>query len=162
LNISGQIARCLLKQKELRIKIDTVTHLSEERLDAMFVEWQQHHGRNLVLTQVGTLVPRSFAEIVLMLAKCPPTMNCADLHLKIRRKICQLLTGLPLTVIRTDGFEKAMVTSGGAALIDINPRSLESRKVRGLFLCGEVVDVDGPCGGFNLQWAFSSGWLAGS
>ena len=62
----------------------------------------------------------------------------------------------------TEGFENAMVTRGGVALKDIDPRTLGSRLVRGLFFAGEMLDLDGPSGGFNLQWAFSSGHLAGS
>jgi len=56
---------------------------------------------------------------------------------------------------------EAHVTAGGVDLRDVNPETLESRIVPGLFFCGEILDVDGDCGGFNLQWAWSSGWLAG-
>jgi len=68
---------------------------------------------------------------------------------------------LPLTVVGVEGFERAMVTRGGVNLKEVNPRTLESKKVPGLFFAGEILDLDGPSGGYNLQWAFSSGHLAG-
>jgi predicted flavoprotein YhiN len=54
-----------------------------------------------------------------------------------------------------------MVTRGGVSLREVDPKTLQSRKVQGLYFAGEILDLDGPCGGYNLQWAFSSGWLAG-
>ncbi|MCR5484300.1 MAG: NAD(P)/FAD-dependent oxidoreductase [Clostridiales bacterium] len=62
----------------------------------------------------------------------------------------------------TDGFERAQVTAGGAELHGFDPQNMQSRKVSNLYACGEILNVDGKCGGFNLQWAWSSGRLAGS
>jgi predicted flavoprotein YhiN len=76
-------------------------------------------------------------------------------------RLVEHLTELPLHATATEGFGKAMVTRGGVALKEIYPETLESRIVKGLYFAGEVVDLDGPCGGYNLQWAFSSGLLAG-
>jgi len=78
-----------------------------------------------------------------------------------RDKLIKMLAWTPLTVIGHEGFKKAMITRGGVSLKEINPQTLESKLVKGLYFCGEVVDLDGPCGGFNLQWSFSSGFLAG-
>ena len=61
----------------------------------------------------------------------------------------------------TEGFDNAQVTAGGIATTDFDPHTLESRLVPGLFVCGELLDIDGDCGGFNLQWAWASGRLAG-
>lgn len=65
-------------------------------------------------------------------------------------------------MIGHEGFEKAMITRGGVSLKEIDPKTMQSRLIEGLYFAGEVVDIDGPCGGYNLQWAFSSGFLAGS
>lgn len=73
----------------------------------------------------------------------------------------RLLKTLRLTITGTGGFGEAIVTRGGVSLKQVNPVTLESRLVRGLLFAGEVLDPDGPCGGYNLQRAFSSGWLAG-
>jgi len=60
-----------------------------------------------------------------------------------------------------EGFEAGFVTRGGVKLAGVDPQTLASRLLAGLYLAGEMLDLDGPCGGFNLQWAFAGGWLAG-
>ena len=89
-------------------------------------------------------------------------MKMAELKAEARNKLCTLLNALTLRIKGTDGWDKAMLTKGGVALKKINPDTLESRLIKGLFFAGEVLDLQGPCGGYNLQWAFASGTLAGS
>ena len=66
-----------------------------------------------------------------------------------------------MSVVDSYGFEKAMVTKGGVSLKEVEPNTLQSKIQKNLYFAGEVLDIDGPCGGFNLQWAFSSGFLVG-
>jgi predicted flavoprotein YhiN len=84
---------------------------------------------------------------------------------RLDEKKAALLTGqinrCRLTATGTEGFNKAMVTRGGIDLKGVNPNTLESKRQPGLYFAGEALNLDGPCGGFNLQWAFSSGYLAG-
>ena len=96
-----------------------------------------------------------------MLAGIPPDRTMSRLTAPERRLLTGLLTGMELTVCDTEGWRKAMVTSGGVELKEVNPETLESRLVKGLFFAGEQLDVDGPCGGYNIQWASASGALAG-
>jgi predicted Rossmann fold flavoprotein len=84
-----------------------------------------------------------------------------EIKQKIKNRIIELMTNMPLTITGSDGFKMAMITRGGVSLKEINPKTMESKIVKGLYFCGEVVDIDGPCGGYNLQWAFSSGYVAG-
>ena len=86
-------------------------------------------------------------------------MKIAELTVEARNKLCSLLNGLTLKIKSSDGWDKAMLTRGGVELKKVNPDSLESRLVKGLFFAGEVLDLQGPCGGYNLQWAFASGNL---
>ena len=72
------------------------------------------------------------------------------------------LTALPLNIKSAEPWDKTMITRGGVALKSVDAVTLESRIVPGLYFAGEVLDLDGPCGGYNLQWAFSSGYLAGN
>jgi len=72
-----------------------------------------------------------------------------------------LLKGLKFDVANTVSLEKAQITRGGVSIKEIDPRTMESKKVKGLYFAGEIIDVDGDCGGFNLQAAFSTGYLAG-
>ena len=84
-----------------------------------------------------------------------------DLSRDERRRVVDVMKGLSLPVRGTLGFEKAEVTSGGIALDEVDPRTLESRLVPGLHFAGEVLDLDGLIGGYNFQAAWSTGWLAG-
>ncbi len=79
----------------------------------------------------------------------------------LRDALLKILTWTPLTVTGHDGLPAAMVTRGGLSLKEIQPETLESRMVKGLYFGGEMLNLDGPCGGFNLHWCFASGRLAG-
>jgi hypothetical protein len=128
---------------------------------ARFEEWRRRWGGRQLRTLLAEHVPARVAAILCELAAFLPATRAAEVSSADRWAMADLLTGLPLTVTRTEGFDKAMVTRGGVALKEVNPRTLQSRLLPGLLLAGEVLDLDGPCGGFNLQWAFSSGRLAG-
>jgi hypothetical protein len=84
----------------------------------------------------------------------------AHLTREKRTQLTDNLTGLPLVVSGLVGFNMAMVTRGGVSLLEVNPKTMESRRVSGLYLVGEVLDIDGDTGGYNLQAAFSTGMLA--
>ena len=77
-----------------------------------------------------------------------------------KAKLIKLLAWTPLTIIGHDGFKMAMITRGGINLKEIDPKTMQSKLIDGLYFCGEVMNIDGPCGGYNLQWSFSSGYLA--
>nr|MBL0721482.1 NAD(P)/FAD-dependent oxidoreductase [Sulfurovaceae bacterium] len=79
----------------------------------------------------------------------------------VRDKLISILAWTPLTITGHDGFNMAMITRGGVSLQDIDPKTMQSRVISGIYFSGEVLNLDGPCGGYNLQWAFSSGFLAG-
>ena len=83
------------------------------------------------------------------------------LYLFKREKLIKTLAWTPFTIVGHDGFRQAMITRGGVSLKEIEQKTMQSKIVDGLYFCGEVVDIDGPCGGYNLQWSFSSGFLAG-
>jgi len=72
-----------------------------------------------------------------------------------------MLSWTPFTIVGHDGFNKAMITRGGINLKEIDSNTMQSKIIKGLYFAGEIVDIDGPCGGYNLQWSFSSGHLAG-
>jgi predicted flavoprotein YhiN len=76
-------------------------------------------------------------------------------------QLIRLLFDWEFNIIGSKDFDDAQVTAGGIDIKDINPQSLESKLIKGLFFCGEVLDIDGLCGGYNLQWAWSSGYVAG-
>jgi hypothetical protein len=105
-------------------------------------------------------IPSRAAERILEISGIPPGQRCAHLTRAMRSVLAENLSGIPLTVSGLGGFDTAMVTRGGVALGDVNSKTMESRIVDGLYFAGEVLDVDGDTGGYNLQAAFSTGMTA--
>ncbi len=105
-------------------------------------------------------VPERLLSSVLEVLSIPRELKASQLDKRTRRQLAEQLTGLSFEVERTGGYDEAMVTRGGVSVREIVPTTMGSRKVPGLYLVGEVVDVDGDTGGYNLQFAFSSGVLA--
>ena len=95
------------------------------------------------------------------LAKVNPHKKANQVTQKERETLVALLKGWRLNIAGTRPIEEGMVTQGGVSLKNINPRTMESRLIKGLYFCGEMIDVDADTGGFNLQAAFSTGYLAG-
>ena len=108
----------------------------------------------------GFDLPERFVNKLLTLAGIDPDMTGAHLSRKDRSALIELLTGCPFVVGRLGGVHEAMVTRGGVSLPEIDPKTMESRLVHGLFFVGEVLDIDGDTGGYNLQAAFSTAALA--
>ena len=107
------------------------------------------------------VLPQELAEVLCELAGVDPQTPIHRVPGAARDELLRVLVRTPLTVTGTTGYEGAFVTRGGVRLKEVRPETLESKVQPGLYLCGEVLDLDGPCGGFNLQWAFASGYLAG-
>ena len=106
------------------------------------------------------IVPKRLGQVIIKNAGIAPlTMPAGDLKTSQCRQIQAALTGWELNIRSTLGFDQAQVTCGGAELKDFDPETLQSRRAPGLYAAGEVLDVDGDCGGFNLQWAWSSAYL---
>ncbi|HQG30185.1 MAG TPA: NAD(P)/FAD-dependent oxidoreductase, partial [Candidatus Ozemobacteraceae bacterium] len=123
--------------------------------------YASEHAQLRIGELVATLVPAPLSRELCLLAGIDPFLAPCRVPPSLRDRLIKLLAWTPLTVTGHGGFEQAMATRGGVSLKEIRPETLESRLVKGLFFCGEVLNLDGPCGGFNLQWAFSSGFLAG-
>ena len=108
------------------------------------------------------LLPKNLAGVILREAGCDRRKVCPALTDKEILKIAALATDLRLKVTGTGGFEQAQVCTGGVMLDQIDPRTMACRSCPGLYVTGELLDVDGICGGYNLHWAFATGHLAGS
>lgn len=117
--------------------------------------------KSLVKTLIsGNGIPSRLAELLVRLAGIPEECTGAHLSAELRARLIELLTGCPLTVKKLGDFSVAMVTRGGISLDEVDPKTMESRIVPGLFFAGEVLDIDGDTGGYNLQAAFSTGYCA--
>jgi hypothetical protein len=118
-------------------------------------------GNKKVEGILAEVLPRRLAAALVERAGLPPGRKTAELARDERARLVGVLKRLHLPVSGNLGFDRAEVTAGGVALGEVDPRTMESRIVPGLFIAGEMLDVDGPIGGYNLQAAFSTGWVAG-
>ena len=107
------------------------------------------------------MLPKKLIPIIIELSEIDPSKPVHQVSREERKKLVDLLKNLKFTVKRYRPIEEAIVTSGGIKVNEINASTMESKLIRGLFFAGEVIDVDGYTGGFNLQIAFSTGYLAG-
>jgi hypothetical protein len=119
------------------------------------------HGRRFVQNILEELVPGRVAAMVLDNAGVNPEIKAGRVSAGQREAISRTLKDMRFNIRKTRPLAEAMVTAGGVSLAEVDPRSMESKLVKGLYFCGEVLDIDADTGGFNLQAAFSTGWLAG-
>ena len=161
LDLSGDVAAMLARRETVPIRLDFVPGTSAHDWLARFDAWQAAGGAKMIGELLADEVPRSVAKLLCELAGVRPSDRPTYVSRGLRRTLAALLAGASLEVTGTEGFDKAMVTRGGVSLQQVDPRTLGSKRLPGLYFAGEVLDLDGPSGGFNLQWAFSSGYLAG-
>ena len=147
--------------KDVRMAIDLKPALDEQTLDARLLRDFQEYSRKQLSAVMDGLVPHNLGQQILVLAGISPQAPVNSVTQAQRASILQLLKGLPLTPKGLRGFNEAIITRGGVTVKEINPSTMESKLVSGLYFAGEVMDVDAHTGGYNLQIAFSTGALAG-
>lgn len=161
LDIAREITPLIEKYGEVPLLINLTKGLNEEQLREHIKNEIYKHPEQSILTHIKTLLPESLGRELCILANANPEEGFNKLEGIQRDKLIKLLAWTPLTVIGHDGFKMAMITRGGVSLKEIRPETMESKVLKGLYFCGEVMNLDGPCGGYNLQWSFASGYLAG-
>lgn len=157
LDISGRVAELLAERECVPLEINLFSGRNREFWLAEFDRWQQNSGQQSVQKLLSQELPRRLAAFMLD----DPAVKAASFSAVRRRELAGKLSALTLHITGTDGWQKAMVTRGGIALDEVDSKTLESRLVPGLHFAGEVLDVDGPCGGYNISWALASGFTAG-
>jgi predicted Rossmann fold flavoprotein len=162
LDISGDAARLLEKSSELPLRVNFRPDISPRQWSDDIEAWRRDFGRKHLSKLLSSRLPRALSEALCCFAGAAPSdAPVCELKAPHAEAVIRALTDCPLTLTGVEGFEKAMLSSGGVTLKEIDPDTMRSRLVRGLFFAGEAADIQGPCGGFNIQWAFSSGFLAG-
>jgi predicted Rossmann fold flavoprotein len=159
LDFARELTPLIQKYKEVPLLLNFTKGMNEEEIRAYLKKHAKTYESMVAL--VGSLLPQALAVEILKLANIDLAVAYGRLSGVERDCLIRLLAWTPLRVIGSEGFDKAMITRGGVSLKEINPYTMQSKKIKGLYFCGEVVDIDGPCGGYNLQWSFSSGYLAG-
>ncbi|MBR2696568.1 MAG: (d)CMP kinase [Parasporobacterium sp.] len=162
LTASSEIGRALnRKEKEYRLLIDLKPPLSEEVLDKRILRDFEEEKNKAFKNSLGKLLPSKMIPVVISLSGIDPFKKVNEITKKERAELVHLLKSFPLTPTGTAGFDQAVITSGGVALKEIDPKTMESKIKPGIFFAGEVLDADAYTGGFNLQIAFSTGRAAG-
>jgi len=162
LDFSREITPLLAKFDEVPVLANLTKGRNEEQIRQHFKKALEKNPHQNTLDLLRTLLPESVSLELCTLAEVDPTLSIAKQKGANRDKLYRLLVWTPLTVNGHDGFKMAMITRGGIHLKEIDPYTMQSKKLNGLYFCGEVMNIDGPCGGYNLQWSFASGYLAGS
>lgn len=137
--------------------------ISFEEFKDDFLEYGMAFGKNQVKTYMKKFdLPERFLKKVLELSNVDPEKKVSELKKEGRDLMGRYLTGYPFEISKLGGIEVAMCTNGGISIEEINPKTMESKLVKGLYFSGEVVDIDGNTGGYNIQGAISMGVLAGN
>ena len=160
LSLSAKINR--LPVKEISLAIDLKPALSEGDLDARLLRDFSERKNERLKNVMRGLLPQALVPCVLLRADASGEIQANSVSKEMRKRLVSVLKELTFTPSALRGFEEAVVTSGGVDLKEISPKTMESKKASGLFFCGEVLDVDAYTGGFNLQIAFSTGFMAGN
>lgn len=161
LDLSNDIVGLLWDKKQVTIFIDLKPGLTIEQLDNRLLRAIETHGSLNIKNMLKEMLPLKLIPVFIDLLKLDAAKKINQLAQKERQAIINLLKGLKLTISGTLPLEEAMVTLGGISTKEINPRTMESTLVPGLYFAGEIIDAHAPSGGYNLQQAFSTGYLAG-
>jgi len=161
LDFAREITPLLDKYGEVPLLLNLTKGMNEEQIGQHLKNEALKNPDTIMQELVSTLLPDALSLELCLLSKTDPNSSLKTVSGEAKAKLLQLLAWTPLTVTGHDGFKMAMITRGGINLKEINPKTMHSKIINGLYFCGEVMNIDGPCGGYNLQWSFASGYLAG-
>ena len=160
LNASRHWLRARLERRDAAIDLSLVPDETFTSLEQWLAGEQRSHPRALVRTVIASRLPAAVAHVWSEVADIEPSMTMSHLTREDRRRLIHALLETPLGVTDSRGYNYAEVTAGGIPLTEIAAATMESRVRPGLYLIGEILDVDGRIGGFNFQWAWSSASVA--
>jgi len=161
LDLSADVISLLEEHNHVEMLIDLKPGLSNEKLKERILKEIEAKSKMKIKNVIRSLLPKRMASIFLYISGISEDKKVNTLSREERHKIVQLFKELPLTVTGSLAIDSAMVTNGGVSIEEINPRTMESRVVPGLYFAGEIIDGCAKSGGYNLQQAFSTGYLAG-
>ncbi|WP_310441370.1 NAD(P)/FAD-dependent oxidoreductase [Sulfurimonas sp.] len=161
LDAARDLTPLLEKYGEVPILLNLTKGMNEEQITNHLKNESAKNPHLNMLELVTTLLPSALSNELCLLAEIETQTTYKKISGAKRAKLIALLAWTPLTITGHDGFKMAMITRGGVELKEINPKTMQSKIINGLYFCGEIMNLDGPCGGYNLQWSFASGYLAG-
>jgi len=160
LSLSRNVVIALESKSRVEISIDFKPALDVEKLDKRLLRDLNEHGKRKLENVFRLLLPQKAITVFLDALKIEAEKPANQISAKERKAIANLLKNFKCTITGHRGFKEAVVTAGGVSLDEVNPKTLESKIKKGLYFAGEVLNLDANTGGYNLQIAFSTGWLA--
>ena len=158
------VSRCVAlhpRPRSLELICDFLPETPAQSLAGQLQQFATSHGKKQIGVLVSEVLPRRLADTLVQQAGLPAKRRAAELSRHERSALVEAVKQTRIPVTGVLGFEKAEVTAGGVALDEVNSRTMQSELLPGLYIAGEILDLDGPIGGYNFQAAFSTGWLAG-
>lgn len=141
------------------LKINFTSFLNEDDFRVYFENLISSSKTNIKTALKELTLPKRFIEKVLQLCSIDENLSCSQLNKNLRKSLIELLSAYPMKIKNLGDYNIAMVTKGGVSTTEINPKTMESKKIPHLYFAGEVLDFDGDTGGFNIQGAFSTAKL---
>lgn len=161
LTLSRHLIDDILAKREVYISIDLKPAVEDKTLDNRLIKDLAEHGKMKFQNLLSDYLPSSMISVILKASDVDGDKWCNQISGDERKRIKNNLKGLKLRVIGSGSWNEAIVTAGGVSLNEIDQRTMESKLIKGLYFAGEVMDLDADTGGYNLQIAFSTGWVAG-
>lgn len=162
LTLSRTIVDALLQKNSVEITIDLKPALDEQKLDKRLIRDLNEHGKKQFSNILRYWLPSKLVPVFLELLAIDPEKACHQISAKERKQIRYLLKNMRFKITKSRSFKEAIITAGGITTREISPKTMESKIVKGLYFAGEMIDLDAKTGGYNLQIAYSTGWLAGN
>ena len=160
LSLSDKASQWISQGHAVSAAIDLKPALTQEVLDKRVLRDLEKHHLKQMAGALGELLPHRLIDVVLTLSGIPRELPVSELKKAQRMSLVQTMKSMKLTITGTRPIEEAIVTAGGISVKEVNPSTMESKKVKGLYFAGEVLDIHAFTGGYNLQAAFSTGHMA--
>ena len=151
----------LLQEKNIKLIIDLKPALTEEKLNERILRDFEKEKNKSFKNSLDKLLPQKLIPVIVEYSNINPEKQVNSITKQERIKLVKTLKGFEVTIKKFRKIDDAIITSGGVSIKEVNPKTMESKKIKGLYLAGEILDVDSYTGGFNLQIAYSTGYVAG-
>lgn len=162
LTLSRIMVAALQNNSKVEVTVDLKPALEEQKLDKRLQRDLNEHGKKQLINIFRGWLPSSMIPVFIELLELDPEKPCHQVSGKERKKIRHLLKNMRFEISHNRSFKEAIITAGGILTSEIRPKTMESKIVSGLYFAGELIDLDAETGGYNLQIAYSTGWLAGN
>ena len=162
LTLSRHVVDELHKKNNVEITVDLKPALDEQKLDNRLLRDLNEHGKKKIINVFRYWLPSTMVPVFINILGLDPEKECHQVSSKERKQIRHLLKNLRFNITNHRSFKEAIITAGGVSTNEISSKTMESKLVAGLYFAGEMINLDAETGGYNLQIAYSTGWLAGN